>query len=57
MSSSYNTECELNRIAEDLFSKGAALQEAARILEILRNNDYLEEYKNAEKRAKEWMKK
>ena len=53
MSSSYNCEEELRRLAEELHRKAYSLEEAAETLKTLRDSNEIE---NKIKSAKQWAK-
>lgn len=56
MSSSYNAEMELRKIADELFAQAGELQEAADVLKTLRE-DNTKRISEAKKWAKDWMKR
>ena len=58
MSSSYNTEQELRRLSEKLAGEAALLQEAALLLERVRDaKEHSEEIKSLKDRVADWLKR
>jgi division protein CdvB (Snf7/Vps24/ESCRT-III family) len=56
MSSSYNCEVELRRIAEDLHTQAYDLEKAAEVLETIRTTEGVaDKIKSAKNWAKSWM--
>lgn len=55
MSTSYNCECELTKLAEKLECWASELRQAAHVLALLRREEIVKEIKEAKKWAKTWM--